>query len=375
MKRIIVILVSLCVLLCGCSSWTDGFYVSVKPHTTQQQQTNQQIREVENYTQLRTALIEMVEAGTETAVISVEKMTQSSVQNNMELAIRYVTTRNPVGAYAVDTITYEMGMSSGKPALAITATYIHNRAEIRAIKKAADMDTAKNAIYQALDDCDESLVLRISQYSQLDFAQLVKDYADENPESVMEQPQVVVGIYPETGNDRVVELKFHYQTSRDSLRSMQGRVQTVFMSAELYVRGEASDREKYSQLFSFLMERYDYQLDTSITPAYSLLHHGVGDSKAFAVVYASMCRKAGLDCVAVPGTRDGEPWFWNIVCDEGVYYHVDLLRSSKNGKLRLWEDDDMDGYVWDYSAYPACGVEPEPTETTVSTMPEEDQEE
>lgn len=369
MKRMTMIVICLCILLCGCGSWTDGYYVSVKPHTSQQQQTGQQIRQVENYTQLRIALAEMIEAGTEAAVFSVEKMTQTSVKSNMDLAIRYVTARNPVGAYAVDTITYEVGTSSGKPALAITATYIHNRAEIRAIKETEDMDTAKSIIYQALDNCNESLVLRIGRYNELDFAQLVKDYADEHPESVMEQPQVAVSIYPESGNDRVVELKFHYQTSRDSLRSMQSRVQTVFMSAELYVRGEASDREKYSQLYSFLMERYDYQLDTSITPAYSLLHHGVGDSKAFAVVYASMCRKAGLECVAVPGTRDGEPWFWNIVCDEGVYYHVDLLRSSKNGKLRLRGDGDMDGYVWDYSAYPACGVEPEPEETTVSTIP------
>ena len=45
------------------------------------------------------------------------------------------------------------------------------------------------------------------------------------------------------------------------------------------------------------MERYDYRIETSITPAYSLLRHGVGDSRAFAVVYAAMCQQAGLECL------------------------------------------------------------------------------
>lgn len=367
MKRTLVLILTICLLLSGCGLWGSGQYVSVTPHTAQQQPENQQIRKAENYSQLRKALIELVEEGVETAVISVAKMDQNTVSSNMILAKRYVTTQNPVGAYAVEDITYEIGTNSGQPALAITISYLHGRSELRAMKTAQTMDAAKDAVYRALNNCDESLVMRIPDYNQLDFAQLVKDYADENPQRIMEQPQVSAVIYPETGKDRVVELKFSYQTSRDVLRSMQTRVETVFTSAELYVRGEASDREKFSQLFSFLMERYEYQLDTSITPAYSLLHHGVGDNKAFALVYAAMCRRAELDCVTVTGTRDGSPWFWNIVCDDGVYYHVDLLRSSRNDKLRFRTDEEMNGYVWDYSAYPVCGVEPEPPETTQPT--------
>ena len=101
------------------------------------------------------------------------------------------------------------------------------------------------------------------------------------------------------------------------------------------------------------MERFDYTLETSITPAYSLLGHGVGDSKAFATVYAAMCRRADLECLVITGTRDGEPWTWNMVCDDGTYYHLDLL-SSHRGFQEL-TDNEMEGYVWDYSAYPEAG--------------------
>ena len=177
-------------------------------------------------------------------------------------------------------------------------------------------------------------------------------------------PDVSVGIYPENGTRRVVELKFTYQTSRDALRSMQGQVRPIFDAAVLYVSGDGEDREKLNQLYAFLMERFNYQYETSITPVYSLLRHGVGDSMAFAVVYAAMCRNAGLDCQIVSGTRDADAWYWNIVRIGERCYHVDLLESYALGGLQTWDDDQMEGYVWDYFAYPACA---EPEETVPET--------
>ena len=167
----------------------------------------------------------------------------------------------------------------------------------------------------------------------------------------MEIPQTTVNIYPEEGVERIVELKFSYQNSRDALRGMQIQVSPVFTSAVLYVSGDGTEYEKFTQLYSFWMERYDYQLETSITPAYSLLRHGVGDYKAFANVYAAVCREAGLDCVTVSGTREGEPRYWNLIQENGVYYHLDLLQSSDAGHFRKMTEAEMQGYVWDYSAY------------------------
>ena len=127
----------------------------------------------------------------------------------------------------------------------------------------------------------------------MDFTQLVRDHAEEHPETVMEPPQVTAAAYG-AGSYRVVELTDTNQTSRDALRQMQSQGKPVFDAASLYVSGDGEDRQKLSQLYAFLMERFDYKIETSITPAYSLLRHGVGDSRAFATVYAAMCRLAGL---------------------------------------------------------------------------------
>ena len=149
---------------------------------------------------------------------------------------------------------------------------------------------------------------------------------------------------------------------------MQTQVRKVFDSAVLYVSGDGEDREKYAQLYSFLMERYDYKIETSITPSYSLLRHGVGDCKTFAVVYAAMCRLSGLECLVVSGTRAGEAWYWNIVRDGQRYFHVDLLRSAQVGKFVELTDGQMEGYVWDYSRFPECSADAsEPPQTTETT--------
>lgn len=355
MKRsVFVLLLAVCVGLSGCANLFDGSYVSIKPHEQRGDSSSSQTVAVSNFAQLYSALTELFEAGSETCIISVANYDQSKVESDMERAVSNALSKNPIAAYAVENVEYELGKSVGLPALAVNIRYRHNRTEILKIKQVSGMDQAVDAISVALKQCETGIVLEISDYEDTDFVQVVENYALENPQYVMEQPQVTVGVYPESGVNRVVELRFGYQTSRDSLKSMQEQVWPVFTSAVLYVSGDADAQQKYSQLYSFLMERYDYQFDTSLTPTYSLLRHGVGDSRAFAVVYAAMCRQAGLECLVVSGTKNGESRYWNIVCDNGIYYHVDLL----GGAYQELTDEQMRGYVWDYSAYPACGVEP-----------------
>lgn len=356
MKRIAAIL-ALCLLLTGCNAWMDGsyVYVSIHPHQNQDTQGGTESVSATNYQELVKALTDMVEAGTEQGIIYVSNYIQTQVQRHTDIAIREITMTNPIGAYAVEQIIYEKGTNAGQAALAVTITYRHDRDEILRIKQVQGAEGIQAAIAAALGQYDSSLVLRVSDYQEQDLEQMVRNYADSRPDVVMEVPQTVVAVFPEQGNDRVVELKFTYQTSRDDMRTMQSRVEQMFKSAEIYAGGDWTEEEKFIRLYAWLMEPNEYTLETSITPSYSLLQHSVGDSKAFAVVYAALCRQAGMECLVVSGTREGESWYWNMVCDNGVYYHVDLLRCLDQGYYSERTDPAMDGYVWDYTAYPAGG--------------------
>ncbi|MBQ8834535.1 MAG: transglutaminase domain-containing protein [Oscillospiraceae bacterium] len=341
-----------CLLLSGCS-WLGGSYVNVTPHQEQSRGASSQNLSAANYGELVAVLEEMVNEAAETGVIFISNLAAEDTREYMEAARKHIRDTYPLGAYAVEDLTYEIGTSGGIRAVAVEIHYQRSYIEIQKVSRAASMEEAEALIGEALDSYAAGAVVWIGEYTQTDFTQLVQDYAETNPHKVMEIPGVAWETYG-SGTARVVELTFTYENSRDDLREMQAQVQPVFDAAALYVSGPGTDYLKFSQLYSFLMRRFNYELETSITPTYSLLQHGVGDSRSFAVVYAAMCRLAGLECQVVTGTRDGDPWSWNIVKDSGRYYHVDLQLSARIGRYWEYYDGDMVGYVWDYSDYPAC---------------------
>lgn len=354
-QKVICLLLALSLLLTGCG-WGGGKkYVSVKPHLEQRQNAQTEAAVAKNSLDLIHILEDMIRSCTENGVIYIAEYPAEHLESGMEVAVGYAVNTYPLGAYAVESIGYEVGTNGGLPAMAVNISYRHSDAEIRQIRDIVTMDEAGALVAEALKDYDPRLVIRAEMYFETDFQQMVRSFAETYPETVMELPQVTVEIYG-TGPDRLVELSFTYQNGRDALRLMNSQVKPFFEAAALYVSGDGAQRQKYAQLYSFLMERFDYKVETSITPAYSLLHHGVGDSRAFATVYGAMCRRAGLECMVVTGTRSGEPWVWNIILVDGYYQHVDLLRCSEQGRFREVADRDMTGYVWDYSAYPECPV-------------------
>lgn len=354
MKRKIALLLLICLsfVLCGCDLWMDGAYYSVQPHQNVGGDELLESATATSYPELQKILVEMVEKGQQSTVIYMPGLQTAQLDSYMKRAISELKYKNPVAAYAMEDLTYDLGTNSGKPAIAVDISYLHNRTEILRIRKAKDMTVAKQMIEDVLDDCGADAVIRVAQYESIDITQLVQDYVESHPDTCMEMPQVTMLAYPQTGSDRILELTFTYQTSRESLRTMQKYVEPVFEAAELNVIGEESESVKFELMYAFLMERSEYQMGTSITPAYSLLRHGVGDSKAFATIYAAMCRRAGLECQVVTGTREGNPWVWNMICEDGVYYHIDLLNTVSEGKLQRLMLQDMTSYVWDYSSYP-----------------------
>ena len=370
--KIYALLTAVSLLFSGCSLM-DGSYVSVTPHQVQRPSTQTAVISASDNMQLREALTDMIAEGRESAAINVSDYPASMVESGMASAVRHAMKNDPIGAYAVEEIQYELGTSAGQPAVAVRIEYGHSRIDIQRITRMKNLEEAQPLVAKALRDCDAEVVMLAEEYSEKDFVQMVEAYALENPQLVMEIPQVSVNTYG-AGTSRVVEVIFTYQTGRDILRQMQTQVKPVFDAATLYVSDDSSSQQKYNQLYAFLMERFDYQVETSITPAYSLLRNGIGDSRAFATVYAAMCRAAGLECLVVTGTRDGELRTWNMVLDDVHYYHVDLLHCNERRRYMQKTDGQMQEYDWNRDAYPACsGAQAEAlptTEPTEETLPE-----
>lgn len=352
MRKIVALLIGLCLLLSGCSFWTDGSYSSVNPHKEQANQGEKPAEDVSDYKELMDALESLVESGAESGILSMQYDEEEAACTDMDRAISDICQTNPFAAYGVETIGYTLGSGGGRNVASVRISYLPSRVRADKIQRVQTPAEAEQIIAQRLNDCDAGVVLYLENPEQADYAQMVADYALAYPQKVIEVPEVTVSLYPEQGQKQIVEIKFSYQTSRAQLRTLQNRVAPVFTSASQYVTGDWTATEKAQRLYTFLMDRYEYNIQTSITPAYSLLLHGVGDSRAFAVVYGAMCRQADLDGYVVTGTRDGMPWVWNAVQIDGEYYYIDLLRCNESDGFRLYTQAEMTSYVWDYSAYP-----------------------
>ncbi len=344
---LVVSILALCLVLGGCSMY-EGRYSHVVPHQLSSVQNQSQTLRARSTEELCAVLDSLVASTTSNAAIYIERIAEEDLKTVLLSAADYMRSESPMGTFALEDISLETGTNRGRTVVAAELSFNRSAVEIRQIITAGDIAQARVEVENALVACRPRLALLILEYQDTDFIQMVADLSRENIQNIMEQPYVAEEVFG-TGGSRVVELNFSYENSRDALRAMQAQVQPIFNAANLYVSGDTEDSQKYSHLYAFLMERFDYTFETSITPAYSLLMHGVGDSRTFAYVYAAMCRNAGLSCDVVTGTRNGEPWIWNrVMYDENEYY-VDLIRSSRGGNFWAMRPADMAGYVWDYS--------------------------
>ena len=348
MKKIAALLLVVSVLLSGCSYWMNGSYSSVKPHEGPFDQQDRPTIQVSGYEDLIKALSSLVESGAESGVLSLQYDTEETAKADMDKAIREIRQSDPFAVYAVEDIGYAFGASGSRNAVRLQITYRQNRVKPEKIQQVTSLDQVRKIVAQHLIACEESAVLFFDHPEQVDYAQMVADYALMNPQQVMETPVVSINLYPKQGQQQVVELIFTYQTNSAELRTMQNKVAPVFSSAFQHVAGEWTEAEKAQRLYAFLMDRYEYTIVSSGTPAYSLLLFGEGDCKAFAMVYAAMCNQAKMDCRVVVGSRDGAPWVWNAVKIGGEFYYLDLLKGEE---FRLYTREEMTGYVWDQAVY------------------------
>lgn len=344
MKKWIVWVLACCLLLSGCSTWLEGSYHSVTPHQEKENDSGDEILAVSSYNALCRTLAGMVEKGTLNAVISVKNYNQLVLARDMRNAIDNLKKTDPVGAYAVENIEFDLGTNAGQPAMAVNITYYADRMEPQKIQYLEDMSQAEQIIGIALSNCETSVALHVKQFESRDFVQWVKTFSDAHPLEVMERPEVVYNIYPEDGAERVLELKFTYQNSRESLRFMQEQVKKKAEEVLGALASAENTREKYRALYDALAESFTGD-DASNTPAYSLLVRGAADSEGVSKVFAALCARAELDCALVSGTRQGEPWHWNKVTINGASYHLDVLRCLQEGSFRLLTESQMAGYA------------------------------
>ncbi len=370
MMRLLVCLLSL-LLLSGCSM-VQNEVLSVSPHVEQPTQPSTQPTQsntiVSNRDELRGAVLSLISNWVEQGEIWVQDY-NGDVQKDLDDAILYATQEHPDGSYAVDYMQAEFSGNSAQGRITVSSVFRRSAAEIASIVTVADNAAAMEHIRAALKDYSIALTLRIRNYSEVDFPQIIRRLCLENPTQYLVLPTMSANLYPKEGDMRILELHLSYPETKEQMREKLQSVQTTLSSASAYVMTGKTDADRVRLLSRFLTERVQYvaEEEEPTMPAYSLLQEKAAHSLSFASVFYAECTSAGLHCRIVEGARGEKVHYWNMVCIDGLFYHVDLQRSieAELRELQLLYDEDLlfEGYVWDNASFPSAPKpeEPEPS--------------
>lgn len=355
-KTMILAALTLCMLLTGCSRLVEKEYLSVTPHVEQYSvEENDDALTAENYLSLKNAILSFVQNGVERGVIRIYDYS-GNVEDDLAAATYDVSKNDPLGAYAVDYMTHDCQQIVSYYEAHINITFRRTVAQIDDIQRVGSNNSLPDQIYAALAAYDDVLTMRVAYYNEPDIQNLVRQYYKQHPLTQMQLPELTVNVYPDTGYVRIVEVLFSYDQTPQSLKDKQEAVATSVRASKEYVRYRETQTEKLQLLFTYLMERFQYEFSSTTTPVYSFLCEGVADSESCAKSLQIICDQIGVECFTVEGFRGGEPYTWNIVNVDGVYCHTDLLRSMQaaGDQLTLYKDAAMNDYSWDAAQYPVC---------------------
>lgn len=357
MKRIYMVL--LCVLLvstlAGCGALDDE-YLAVSPSEQQAvAEENEDILIAENYLSLQNAILYFVENGIADGVIRVHDYS-GNLEDELPSAVYEVTKRNPLGAYAVDNMTYDYALIVSYYEIHIKTVFRRSVEQIQAIERVAGSIALDEKLTDAMEAFKPSLVVRIPYYNNQDPKAMIQTYYNEQPAMAVQMPEVTVNIYPDSGNVRILEILMSYDQPIEMLKEKQRTVMADVRTATDYVRYRITENGKLQLLYAYFLERFTYTKGVTSTPVYSFLCEGIIGSEGCAKGLQAICEEIGIECYTVLGSRNGDPYYWNIVCLDEEYCHIDLLEMLTSGteSLELHTDAAMTEYLWDQSRYPAC---------------------
>lgn len=352
-KMICAVTAALLLLSTGCSSMLNRDYSSVTVHSaTPTAEGDANTMRVQNYQELVNALIYLINQGEESGSIRYSGE-EADFKKLMDEACLEVKQEDPLGNYAVDYIKYSVTSIVGSYEADVQITYRRTREQVASIVDATGAAAIRSELSRALSSFDTEVVLRISYFEEDEdyIQQLVRQAYLSNPATALDFPDAQVAMYPESGQQRIVEVTLTYHQSLQTLESWRN---SLSREAERICQPltELTIKEKLDGITGTLQSMGAYSAQGGST-AYDALLSGGGDSQGVALAFSLLCRQVGITCSVVDGQKNEQSHFWNVVQTASGYRHVDL---SRTGSVTYNVDQTMtqQGYVWDTQQVPAC---------------------
>lgn len=400
-KTILAFLLVLALPLSGCAALLERDYLSLASYDpVSAAGGGPSALRVENYQQLVNAVLYLVTEGEEHGVLNLYNYTRD-VETDLTNACLEVVQEDPLGAYAVDYIKHDWSLIVSYYEANITITYRRTPEQVAGIVSVTGSSAIRRELSRTLSSFSTEAVLRVSYFAEDEdyILELVRQAYYDAPYAALGMPEVTVSLYPDAGQQRIVEIGLTYPKNPETLRRRSQELKVL-------VPNLAETLSTAQDLYGAMHAELTVEEGTGHSSAYDALVLGVADSEGAALAYQLLCDQAGVECTVVRGTLDGVPHFWNIVTDEeGESRHVDLAaaetetdpeaesnpeagldpeaepspesdpgdaQTAENPFLTDEQLTEKGDYQWDRAEYPACTAPPEPEDAAQSnTQPPE----
>lgn len=342
MKKVIP-LVLVFALLAGCAFPGSHTYTAVTPHDEGYEvAVDSDAMTVSGYLGLKNAILRLVQDAVEEGVIRAESYS-GDLAKDLSGAVYEVSRGEPLGAFAVDYMTYDFSQIVSYYEIHIHTTYRRELHEIQSVVRAYGTEGVKQQLEHALENYEPVLRLRVENARNIHVEELTRQVLSEHPEFFLEMPKIQETDYPETGSSRILELEFRYRHSQEVLlRYRETMEQSIQEIAELYGSGNSqvicADR---------LLKRL--VRDASLVPdssglsdsAYGALCQGRATASGYLSAYLLLLRERGISCQIVEGTFFGEDRVWCSMELDGKTYFADPAGAVLDGSgiVRLEENE------------------------------------
>ncbi len=357
-----IVLMTLIVLfLSGCSMY-EGEYSSVSVYEPEPESVGAEDGDgyvsVTNYSVLRANISSLVTVRGENMRI-VFKDYEGEVAEDLAVACKEVSTNTALGLYSVDYITYSIERIVSYDEAEIFVSYSKTEEEIEGIEYGYTTENLVELVERTMWDFDDYLAVSVTaaELSNAMVYDIVAQASYGIPTGNVEKPDVLAQVYDAGGAQKIVELRFSYDSEEELLERKREDLAAVLLEA--YKQSDSADGYEVSRAaYTQLVENVRYDVAGGTT-AYDALVHGAANSEGMAIAYAAITELSGMECYVVSGRHDNELHYWNIVKIEDAYFHVDSSRALTDGEAStlLMADSQMwDRYWWDTEHYPDCDV-------------------
>lgn len=346
---------SLCVLS-GCAAVFDRTYTSQMDFKGSQEiALNDTTEVVKSYAALRRVVYNMINNHLETAELLISGYS-GDVVSDIASICGSANTDTAYGAYCVEYASYDLTQIVSYYEVTIHITYKYTSEELETLSNAPNHDGFSDLIVQELASGKAHTVIKVNNGSgEADaVTKLIRQACRNHPLEISYVPEVAVKVYSGNTSQRIYEI----DVVQNALQQANAeRLQGVSIALNTAKRSINTPNDAWTAINAARYLSGNCALSDTGSTAYDALLTGQADSEGMATAYKALCEKLEIECQVVEGQQDKTPHYWNIICIDGAYYHVDVSELRELGEssaLLLNDSEKLSSCWWDLTEYPTC---------------------